>query len=416
MSTATYVPATPTDEIMRMLIRAKSFLEHARLHSHLDTEFDIMISLHNLDNSIEYMLRIIITHLDIEHLTNQTLDTSELSKLIGPIEKFVSENDMPRLPLVREIKIIRELRNLVQHAGILPISDVSMQMTIGSNFFERCLGKYFGLKADELRYSRLIVNPRVKSQLEEAEKNLVDQKHLEAIVNSRNAFEYARIFVLDRAFLRYSIVEVQKEVGNDHPELIRYLDELYQRVELDGYKTDLAQYGKFEDYIGHIPVEHCAEDQHNAIMQRDWLKEDASFCYNITVETIFKWQNMKRGRLYELDEGFLELMKSTERIERLDSVDLIDLFADQGCYYLSDSTGRLFYTDRATAAFIRDNIRVGETHSLQSTTLTDGIETYNHTSEISIEYVNVRLVLNDYPAWEVVLWYSEKDEQPIPPL
>ncbi|MEG2001395.1 MAG: hypothetical protein RR053_08405, partial [Evtepia sp.] len=189
----------------------------------------------------------------------------------------------------------------------------------------------------------------------------------------------------------------------------RYLNDLYQRVELDGYKTDLAQYGKFEDYIGHIPVEFCAEDQHNALMQRDWNKEDASFCYSFVVDTVYKWQNMQRGRLYEPSEDFLEFVKSVNRVQRIDSVDLTDLFPEHGCLYMSNSTGMLFYTDRDTAKFIRDRIRVGETHSLQSITITDKIETYNHTEDIVIEYINIRLALNDYPAWEVVLWYSEKN-------
>ena len=59
-------PKAPTEEIMRMLIRANQFLNHAKEHALSSTEFDVMISIHNLDNALEYILRILIKHFDIE--------------------------------------------------------------------------------------------------------------------------------------------------------------------------------------------------------------------------------------------------------------------------------------------------------------------------------------------------------------
>ena len=54
------LPLTPTPHIMELLIKAKHFFEHAVLHAQTGNAFDSMISIHSLDNAIEYLLRIII--------------------------------------------------------------------------------------------------------------------------------------------------------------------------------------------------------------------------------------------------------------------------------------------------------------------------------------------------------------------
>ena len=64
-------PKAPNEEIMRMLIRANQFLNHAKEHALSNTEFDVMIAIHNLDNAIEYTLRILIRHFDVENLTGK---------------------------------------------------------------------------------------------------------------------------------------------------------------------------------------------------------------------------------------------------------------------------------------------------------------------------------------------------------
>lgn len=53
-------PKSPNEEIMRMLIRANQFLNHAKEHALSNKEFDVMIAIHNLDNALEYILRILI--------------------------------------------------------------------------------------------------------------------------------------------------------------------------------------------------------------------------------------------------------------------------------------------------------------------------------------------------------------------
>ena len=60
------LPVAPSNEIMGLLIKAKHFFVHASQHAQSENSFDTMIAIHSLDNSIEYLLRIIIKHLEIE--------------------------------------------------------------------------------------------------------------------------------------------------------------------------------------------------------------------------------------------------------------------------------------------------------------------------------------------------------------
>ena len=46
------MPKRPDKDIMKMLIRANQFLEHAKNHAQSGSDFDIMIAIHNLDNAL----------------------------------------------------------------------------------------------------------------------------------------------------------------------------------------------------------------------------------------------------------------------------------------------------------------------------------------------------------------------------
>ena len=121
------LPVTPTPHIMELLIKAKHFLEHATMHAQTGNSFDSMIAIHSLDNSIEYLLRILIKHLEIEEKTGRTINTPELMGLFSEVDKFLKESTQLNgkrvgLPFENEIRQLRVLRNNVQHGLILPIS------------------------------------------------------------------------------------------------------------------------------------------------------------------------------------------------------------------------------------------------------------------------------------------------------
>jgi hypothetical protein len=77
------LPKRPDAVITTLLARALLFLTHATQHSRLNSPLDRMVSVHSLDNSVEYLLRIVVQHLDIETATGKTLDTTELAALVS---------------------------------------------------------------------------------------------------------------------------------------------------------------------------------------------------------------------------------------------------------------------------------------------------------------------------------------------
>ncbi|PAF30892.1 hypothetical protein [Paenibacillus sp. 7516] len=150
-----------------------------------------MIAIHNLDNSIEYILRIIIRHVDFEDITGKNLETCELGQLAGEINKFLKEKYSIELPYLSEIKLLRQLRNLVQHAMVDPATDISRFINISQRFFNKVMSSKFDTRYSEIKLSNLITNSHLKQFLLTAEELIEQKKYIEAIVACRDAFENA---------------------------------------------------------------------------------------------------------------------------------------------------------------------------------------------------------------------------------
>ena len=59
-------PKKPNESALIELIRAYQFIIHSKEHASLHSDFDLMVAIHNLDDSVEYFLNILVDHLDIE--------------------------------------------------------------------------------------------------------------------------------------------------------------------------------------------------------------------------------------------------------------------------------------------------------------------------------------------------------------
>lgn len=161
------LPIAPSIETMKLLIKAKHFLNHAQQHAYSGNDFDTMISIHSLDNTIEYLLRIIIKHLEIEEKISKTLSTPELMALFSEVDKFLKERATYQgkgvgLPFEAEIRQLRVLRNNVQHGLILPVSELHDFLKYGERFLVKVLEKIFGLTIQQISYSTLVENEGIK--------------------------------------------------------------------------------------------------------------------------------------------------------------------------------------------------------------------------------------------------------------
>ena len=338
------LPIAPTTETLKSLIRANLFINHAKQHALSENEFDTMISIHNLDNAIEYTLRILIRHLQIQERTGRTINSCELAQLIGEIQRFIKDEYNESLSFVQELKMIRDLRNLAQHAMIVPTSEVSTYLSYATSFFERTLEKFFGISTEKLKYSSVIRCNEVKELLNEAE-NCIDRcKFLEAIVNCRDAFDYANFLYNNDSIQRITRAPAFSELRMKNNKLYQYLLDLDRRVSLDILKTDISQYLHYMEYINCIPFEYQANWVGNTVLMRDWEIKDAEFCYLFVSQSIMQWERNCRE---PIQESCVSEEHQVEFVDEICEVSATAVFPSYGCQYLFENEeARLFYCDK----------------------------------------------------------------------
>ena len=318
-------------------------LTHALEHASQKAEFDNMIAVLGLDNTIEYILRTITSHLDLESLTGRSFDIFDLSSLSAEINKSLKELAGVHLPYLGDIKLLRQTRNLVQHGAVAPYADLKRFSTITERFFNKVLQSIFGFSIEELRVSKVVENPDVSKFLSEAEAYLDSKSWLEAIVASRNAFEneyFQRVKHLNISLSLYPSLVLAKE-QNEVPSY--GLDTIREELELSYLGINHPEYRRFNEYVRHIPREYCAEDLcGRPLMQRPWERDDAIFCYNYVAGTILRWQSREKERLYttKLDKDYV----FNETIAGIN----ITRKAEGGCSYYYDNNQRfyLFYASK----------------------------------------------------------------------
>jgi hypothetical protein len=384
----------PELDTLKRITRAKYFLDHARIHSNVNSEFDSMLALHHTDNAMEILLRIIIRHLDIENQLNKSTENMSMDSLIALIDEFAKSQGLPFVPFKTELKHLRQLRNHVQHAGVLPISEIHEQLGIAFRAFDRCLQRYFDISIADVRYSTVVQNQALKAIVEEIENALDAAKYLESVVASRNAFEYAKIFILEYSNRTPEKLPLLLVKGEYVECLVEYVSELEERQTLNSYGIDLYLFDKFKDYLRHIPSEYCAETLGGyTVMQREWNKSDADFCYGFVIETINKWQTMKINPLYEVEpptilgvpiEPIKHYFNVNDKI--IYSIEELEQYSCVYCY--SPNHGMRMFVGETEAEIFRNEVSVGNEY-----------ETAH--GRIILDNISVNIASNFIPAWEV---------------
>jgi len=393
----------PDITTLRRIVRAKYYLDHARIHANVNSEFDSMLALHHADNAIEFLLRIIIEHYDIENELNKQSDNLTMSGLITLIDEYANGKGLLAVPFNSQIKKLRNLRNHIQHSGVLPISEIKGQLEIAHKAFDRCLTRFFDMKIEDVKFSTIVQNHTLKGIVEDIERFLDSSNYLESVVASRNAFEYARIFVLEYSRRNPEKLPLLLVKGEYVDSLMNYISELEERQTLSGYGIDLYLFDKFNEYIRHIPSEHCADSRGGySIMQREWNKSDADYCYGFVVDAINKWQTMRIQPLYEI-EPLVLFDKSMEAVSvsfdmNEKSVFPIEELEAYGCLYsYSPYHGMRMFVNKVDAEIFRREVSIGDEYA-------DSYGNY------IIDNITVNIASNFIPAWEVCVWYHYVDK------
>lgn len=402
------LPLMPTPHIMELLIKAKHFFEHAVLHAQTGNAFDSMISIHSLDNAIEYLLRIIIKHLEIEEKTGKTINTAELMGIFSEVDKYLKENTQLNgkkvgLPFEIEIRQLRVLRNNVQHGLVLPISELRTFIDYGERFFKKVLGKVFGLSIQEIAYSTLIENSEIKAHLVAAEAKIAEGQFLPAIVACRDAFELGE-FLLRRDSHHYNKMEVLPHLKKDSIELYWYIKSLEKEISILGTKIDPSDYRLYQRYVEHIPGEYRAIKTGYAVMQRDWEKRDADFCYAFVAQAILYLQLTQEKPLYEVDmSGYPYFIHD----KKIDGVHIPEIYSEKTCMFIGDDVeGQLMLVGKDAYEKLR-NITPGQLCIFENKMINEksGAVFREYTEYIAVDSLDFNLVLNNGPLWEFMLNY-----------
>ena len=403
------LPLAPTPHIMELLIKAKHFFEHATLHVQKRNSFDSMIAIHSLDNSIEYLLRILIKHLEIEDKTGKTINTPELMGLFSEVDKFLKEYTVldgkkVGLPFENEIRQLRILRNNVQHGLILPINELNTFIDYGERFFTKVLFKIFGLAPHEITYSTLIENEKIKSHLISAETKISEGKFLPAIVACRDAFELGE-FLLRQNSHHYNKMAVLPHLKKGTMELYWYIQSLEQEISIIGSNISSSDYRLYRRYVNHIPREYQAEMGGYSVMQREWEKGDADFCYAFVSQTILHWQLTQEQPLYNVDMSMYPVHKTEKKIA---GISIPEIYPEKSCVYLSDvnTIGELLLIDNETKERLH-SISFGQICFFENkiTDAKNGLIFREYQEYAFIDSYEFNLILNNGPLWEFMLYY-----------
>lgn len=402
------LPVSATPEIMELLIKAKHFFEHATLHAQTGNSFDTMIAIHSLDNSIEYLLRIVIKHLEIEEKLSKTINTPELMSIFSEVDRFLKEHTLldgrgTGLPYENEIRQLRTLRNNVQHGMILPVSELRSFIKYGDRFFEKILKKVFGLTVQEISYSSLIDNHEIKHHLGLAETRIAEGKYLEAIVACRDAFELGE-FLLRNDSHHINKMAAIPHIKQESMELYYYVQSLDEEISILGTNVNISDYRQFMRYLHHIPSEYRASKSGYSVMQRDWEKRDAEFCYAFAAQAILHWQLTQEKPLYEVD---MSKYPSHKREIWLNGVILPEIYVEKSCIYLNDAAwGELRLITGETKAQL-SGIKAGDVCKLatRNTDEKTGALLNEFSEYVVVDAIEFNLVLNNGPLWELMTYY-----------
>lgn len=398
------LPKKPEGDIMKMLIRANQFLEHAKTHAQSGSDFDIMIAIHNLDNAIEYMLRILIRHLEIEEATGKNIVTCELAQIIGDVQKFLKDNSAPQLSYVQELKMVRELRNMVQHAMINPASEAMTYLNYGEKFFEKSLTKYFGLSKAELRFSTLITNDVLKAKLRCSEEKMDEGMFLESVVESRDAFDYARFIYTSEFGGRIWNAPALTEIKSSYSNLYRMLDDMNESIKLNSLNINMSKYSHYCEYIRCIPREYRADWSGNTVLQQEWNKQDAEFCYLFVANALLDWQTHHMEPIQSIGDGEQVFSFS----EKICGVETKEHYIRKCCTYaLENQMAELFYVStKEDLEALKTGTSKGVAYQENKRWFLENLQMH-YTGLIQITNFDYRFVMNSPATWEVLIFYDE---------
>lgn len=257
----------------------------------------------------------------------------------------------------------------------------------------------------EISYSTLtlIDNTEIKHYLIQAETKLAEGHYLEAVFACRDAFELGGFLLCNHSY-HINKLAALPHIKKESMELYYYIQSLDEEISILGTNISMSDYRQFIKYLNHIPSQYRASRIGYSVMQRDWEKRDADFCYAFAAQIILHWQLTQEKPLYEVDmSGY----SSHRRDLWINGVMLPEIYVEKSCIYLNDTNmGELRVVTGETKALL-SQIKAGDIWKLTTRNTVEKTEVIlNEFSEyIVVDAIEFNLVLNNGPLWELMIYY-----------
>lgn len=393
------IPIDVEPIIFERLQRAVQFLEHAKSHGYGKTVIDRMVAIHGLDNSVEYLLRIVIDALDLEGVELKNLDDRDLWSILSEVKKFLEKYYGLSLPYISELKKLRKLRNQVQHGMLDPITDIAHLKSIVERFYDFCFNNLFGLDPNNMRLSQLIENKIISNFLHAAEENIEKRNYDEAIVNCRDAFENAYYDNQPNEMIGLNLVPILLSPHDVGAQKIYKL--LVEELELLRLEVNPTQYRRYKKYIERIQYEKHLANIEKSTIRTNWNEQDAEFCYHFVSKTILYWQSVR-------DELISSKREPTTR-EIIDYIGGIEIYSSPVKYCLDDETNLILDIINVGKDIwheISSKLKEGEEYTMVTERKEEEQLASRMSGKIKIESIHSQFIKHNPEIWEIVLIYK----------
>ena len=401
------IPTPPGATTLQLLLRARLMFAHALEHASLETEFDGMLAVLSLDSTVEYLLRIVASHLELEAVTGKSFDIVDVSSLAGSISKTLHELTGVRLPYLAEIKLQRSARNLVQHGAVSPLADLRRFCTLTERFFNQVLIEVFGLRLPDLKVSGVVKDDAVRAHLENAELALDRSEWLECVVACRDAFQNAYFNSIQYSEVTLSLYPAIVQAKGDKDMSMWALTTILEELELSRLGINNREYRRFREYLDYIPWEHRPTgDKSHRILERPWKRNDAVFCYGFVSTVILQWQEKETPAINVAPE----LENDYEFTEHIGSVDISDKLGSGCSYHFGSDCIELLFLSGGTKREI-ESLTEGGSYIYKKQRYVGGQKDRHREEPIQIIAKHAHLVTCDPERWGVVLWYQYEGDK-----
>lgn len=226
----------------KQLLICKNFFSEAQRLAVLGDDFSKMKAVLFLDFSVEILLNALVNDFaNDSQVENENLNPRQdmvWSTLWRNATQAV-KNKIRRIPNHRQLKLLREIRNLVQHAGMVPdSSDVSDSLNAVHDTLSKCFSVCYGLDFIEFKLWDVITNQQLRRLLKESQEALNSGKAVICLAGCKIAFDKLNGAIRANSPGSESIAEIERTSYKNNipsnymydPTLADFLEKLSEKI------------------------------------------------------------------------------------------------------------------------------------------------------------------------------------------